>query len=303
MPQFNSTHTGADIDGAVTKALSLAALGIGAQTNVATVTDLNSAPDGAFFSAALTAANNPSGSSAVIGWTSAYQNDRKVQVAINVGDDRFYYRRMLNTWQPWVEILSEGNADAKSLVRYQGTVEEVTQGDTATDVDLETGIYKVNYPGTSDLLLHLKSQESSSAKTVQLRFDYRGRVFFRMARDTPTQYDGILPREQELFHSANDGGIERGSNANGEYVKFPDGTLYCGLYLTTSASAGVTWTYPHAFTGFVRLGGTVNTSSTANVEAVQIPTISNTQAEINAISSAGSRVSRNVWLTAIGRWK
>lgn len=303
MPQFNSTHTGADIDSAVTKALSLAALGIGAQTNVATVTDLNSAPDGTFFSASLMAANNPSGSSAVIGWTSGYQNDRKVQVAINVGDDRFYYRRMLNTWQPWVEILSEGNADSKSLVRYQGTVEEGAQGDTATDVDLETGIYKVSYPGTSDLLLHLKSQESSSAKTVQLRFDYRGRVFFRIARDTPTQYDGVLPREQELFHSANNGGIVRGNNANGEYVKFPDGTLYCGIYLTTSAAGETTWTYPHAFTGFLRFQGTVNTGTTSNTEVVQVPGLSNTAAQINVVSSAGGRLARNIWVTAIGRWE
>ena len=40
---------------------------------------------------------------------------------------------------------------------------------------------------------------------------------------------------------------ERGSNANGEYVKFPDGTQICTFSLTSSTSGAVTWTYPASF--------------------------------------------------------
>lgn len=60
---------------------------------------------------------------------------------------------------------------------------------------------------------------------------------------------------------AQDGGvptgsiIERGSNANGEYAKFADGTLYCWIRVFTvsyiaSNYMGGNWTYPSAFVEF-----------------------------------------------------
>ena len=41
--------------------------------------------------------------------------------------------------------------------------------------------------------------------------------------------------------------VERGSNANGEYVRFADGTQICTFSSPFSASSVVTWTYPAAF--------------------------------------------------------
>ena len=44
--------------------------------------------------------------------------------------------------------------------------------------------------------------------------------------------------------------IERGSNANGEYVKFADGTMHCwSVYIPFGSDPGVmqTFTYPAAF--------------------------------------------------------
>lgn len=94
-----------------------------------------------------------------------------------------------------------------------------------------------------------------------------GRVFFRSLGDS-TGSDW-----RELFHSRNvlgtvaqSGGvptgsiIERGSNANGEYVKFADGTLICVRSLSIADLAGtaaygttglhrhlLTWTFPATF--------------------------------------------------------
>jgi len=53
-------------------------------------------------------------------------------------------------------------------------------------------------------------------------------------------------------------GIETGSDSNGSYIKFPDGSLVCfldekGPYTTTSAQGSsyssdqISFTYPHAF--------------------------------------------------------
>ena len=43
---------------------------------------------------------------------------------------------------------------------------------------------------------------------------------------------------------------ERGTNSNGQYVKFEDGTMLCQIKDVTGNSdpaTDVTWTYPHAF--------------------------------------------------------
>ena len=53
--------------------------------------------------------------------------------------------------------------------------------------------------------------------------------------------------------------IERGSNSNGNYVKFADGTLICTMqgYLTGGVNAGTVFTFPHPFisTGYIESWG------------------------------------------------
>jgi hypothetical protein len=99
--------------------------------------------------------------------------------------------------------------------------------------------------------------------------------------------------------------IERGSNANGEFVKFADGTLICHLNsLSTSSSSDVTWTYPSAFstttglvvTGMGRGSDTDRIISTGGV-------LTTTTATIRAyVATNGSRSSTTVCISAIGRW-
>ena len=51
--------------------------------------------------------------------------------------------------------------------------------------------------------------------------------------------------------------IETGSNSNGEYTKWEDGTLICKNDISSNSGADVTWTFPHAFaSGGTRAGGT-----------------------------------------------
>ena len=92
---------------------------------------------------------------------------------------------------------------------------------------------------------------------------------------------------------------ERGSNANGEYVKFPDGTQICTFSLTSSTSGAVTWPYPASFltvprtsldviTGAVRLASGVNRG--------------NSSIDINVYDLSGTRQAQVVDCIAIGRW-
>lgn len=70
-------------------------------------------------------------------------------------------------------------------------------------------------------------------------------------------WDGSLPVSKIV--GPVDGGsvIERGSNANGEYVKFADGTLLCSHAFVADASGIVRWNYPVAVVGTPRPVATI----------------------------------------------
>jgi hypothetical protein len=104
--------------------------------------------------------------------------------------------------------------------------------------------------------------------------------------------------------------IERGSNANGEYVKYADGTMICQLRQAWSTGAwssygslyqsGVTtWTFPVSF---------VNTTYAVNIAGDTAlfffsgsnPTTSSASIRIGFSSIPAT--SRTFTATAIGRW-
>ncbi len=97
--------------------------------------------------------------------------------------------------------------------------------------------------------------------------------------------------------------VERGTNANGEYARYADGTQMCWLR-NTAIVAGVayTWTYPAAF------ASTATTSVVATPASVTTPRCaaalaSATSATANVWTVAtGAEVSAGVSLLAMGRW-
>ena len=94
---------------------------------------------------------------------------------------------------------------------------------------------------------------------------------------------------------------ERGSNANGEYVRFPDGTQICTHSLTTSSSGAVTWTFPAAFIAApdsVHSNG--NAASAGRFVTYASPTTTST--DVHGWSDATTRSTTNVSITAIGLW-
>lgn len=104
--------------------------------------------------------------------------------------------------------------------------------------------------------------------------------------------------------------IERGSNGNGDYVKFADGTLICtspvfSADATTAVgslygwAASQTWTFPAVFSGapHVSSGGTDDAMQSWGT--AQTPTVADTEVNVmSAVSATGSSVS----FVAIGRW-
>jgi len=94
--------------------------------------------------------------------------------------------------------------------------------------------------------------------------------------------------------------LERGANANGEFVRYADGTQICWSTVQTSTSAVVIWTFPAVFIANARCQATPYHSSAcmATISGAT-PTIS---ADVSAWSTAGARIQVFVPLLATGRW-
>ncbi|WP_439526172.1 hypothetical protein [Roseovarius mucosus] len=95
--------------------------------------------------------------------------------------------------------------------------------------------------------------------------------------------------------------IERGSNANGRYVRFADGTQICTGTLTSGGAADTVWTYPAAFAGvdgvtFAPMSGAARIANPTST-GIAITTLT-----FNVFNLAGSRSAVNTALFAIGRW-
>lgn len=105
--------------------------------------------------------------------------------------------------------------------------------------------------------------------------------------------------------------VERGSNANGEYVRFADGTQICSRVNLTAANAntalgslfrsaaGITWTFPAAFAAAPAVAGDVDDADCWLVTA-GAPTA--TSAELRVMAAAGKTTALNLRAVATGRW-
>lgn len=103
--------------------------------------------------------------------------------------------------------------------------------------------------------------------------------------------------------------IERGTNANGDYIRFADGTQICQGTVTVpnvstavgsifSSSTTPTWTYPSAFSAEPEVHG----CDTASIVIWVACAPSLASALIRALAYTSITSSRTLRLTAIGRW-
>jgi hypothetical protein len=127
------------------------------------------------------------------------------------------------------------------------------------------------------------------------------------------QSSNALPAWAKLWHNRNilatvyntggvptGGLIERGSNANGEYVRFADGTQICTRTVTLSSGAGTTWTFPAGFTAAPVVSG--STVATVSSSLQQDSAASTTAVTLSARDKTDARRADSATLIAIGRW-
>lgn len=101
--------------------------------------------------------------------------------------------------------------------------------------------------------------------------------------------------------------IERGSNANGEYARFADGTMICtirsryvGSSLLIAGGSTMTWTFPSTFSSTNHLCVTA-TNDTVSFNGLYIYTGTNLSTSGVGITNGGA-ASTYFNATAIGRW-
>ena len=95
--------------------------------------------------------------------------------------------------------------------------------------------------------------------------------------------------------------IQRGSNSNGEFVRFADGTQICTHGLNSTSSGEVTWTYPAGFVSSPRVVGTPN-SSNPILFAPRFTARTHTSVDMSVFRSNDTRTAVFVETQAIGRW-
>lgn len=107
--------------------------------------------------------------------------------------------------------------------------------------------------------------------------------------------------------------VESGSNANGSYVKYSDGTLICRHQLVTlfalnGNSETEIWTYPIAFNGVPNINITAAVAISDNPMFAFLSdnpngSVSATQAKIRRYAPSAVPNYGSVSVVAIGRWK
>jgi hypothetical protein len=108
--------------------------------------------------------------------------------------------------------------------------------------------------------------------------------------------------------------IERGSNSNGQYVRYADGTQICwavDIVFTVGGVSNVTWSFPAAFVNgdnlayaYLRTGGSDSGSITFGIQTIYGNTTTSTEFYLMKLN--GSRFATSGTASccpyAIGRW-
>ena len=102
--------------------------------------------------------------------------------------------------------------------------------------------------------------------------------------------------------------VEYGTNANGEYWKYPDGLLICTRSVTPSVTGMTTFSLASTFINTPRIVGSTISSTSDAILNVKLSNISTTtfQCAVAGITQGGSGLgflAQLIDVLAIGKWK
>lgn len=106
--------------------------------------------------------------------------------------------------------------------------------------------------------------------------------------------------------------IERGSNANGNYIKYPDGTMITSgsIVVASSNNSGNVYTFPHAFISTPKVTAHANEISSGGASGSIVTEMANATTSFVYVKALGHAASAiyditncEIIVNAIGRWK
>jgi hypothetical protein len=203
-------------------------------------------------------------------------------------------------------------ASAASLFSHDGAGHRVTVN-KASDTDTASLLFQSGWTGHAEM--GLAGGNDWSVKVSPDGATWTTALTLNKSTGIAGLLSGATIGGQPAFHRGNITGtvsqtggtpsgavIERGSNANGEYVRFADGTQMCWFTDTTSPTSNTSRNFPAAFAGAdYAVTITPNPGSAAR-RSVEARHNSATTAVYNILDDTGARVAEEARLFAIGRW-
>lgn len=157
--------------------------------------------------------------------------------------------------------------------------------------------------------LHIQHQSGATPASIDVAFDLgTSRIKFRRILGA-TVSDWL-----DIATSENNSLIEFGSNANGSFTKFPDGTLICYANITNPSKAMTSpfiggfrsdanvWSYPSSFISTPSISGITDNASAVSISLLSATSSSSASFVYSSFDSQAA-ADRFVSITAIGRWK
>lgn len=177
------------------------------------------------------------------------------------------------------------------------------------------GFYSVNAdttgtrPAGASSFASLIVTRHATTGIVQVYVNSNGEVLaFRSAtNDVWTAWRTIYSTDNILDALSQSGGVPtggilfRGSNSNGQFQMYADGTMVCTRSMTSSDAAAVAWTFPSAFSATPEFCTAQPQADAARAGSVS--SVSNTGFSFSSWNTSdGTRVASNTYLMARGRW-
>lgn len=243
------------------------------------------------------------------------------------------YTPEVNTWADQANTTaSEVNTNATSA--EASATEATTQADRA-EANAGTTFPNPVFPQEEGYILTAREDEGNTweenitigdvgsavdniftgVNSFEGQTDFDGMVNFNNVPrfNTYPRTDGISTLDGGTTHDIANMGIEYGSNANGTFMKYPDGTLICthqhDEQLFTTASFGALWRstteqiliFPEAFVGAFPIVSPIATNAGSSAfGSIRNTTLTQTQIRIVSAMAEGYGIPSYI---AIGRWK
>lgn len=248
-----------------------------------------------------------------------YQSDFQGRAEIGLAGNDNFTLKVSADGSAWSEALVADRSTARA--RLPGGL-RLPDGDAAAPAlsfDNSTGVGLFR-PASGQMGLAAGGVQRAllSGAALQLDVALTGTAVTASASDTTAgrvlrvgagyqQLDATLYRQGNLLGTVSQSGgtptgavVERGSTANGDYMRFADGTQICTRAMAGATGAAVTWTYPMAFAAVPSVTGTAQATVLACVMLDAAPTAS--AATLSVRDKLDARRADTMRLMAVGRW-